>query len=50
MFENLVLKHIYHERNSSADGLAKAGALELDECWIIKEFRGAEMTESYHNF
>ena len=32
MFEHLVLKHIYRERNSSADGLAKAGALEPDEC------------------
>ena len=50
MFERVEYKHIYRERNSNADGLAKAGALEPDGCWIIKEFRGAEMTEVIRSF
>ena len=50
MFEHLMLKHIYRERNSYADGLGKAGALEMNEFWVIKEFRGYEINESYQQY
>ena len=50
MFEHLDLKHIYRERNSLADGLAKAGALVMDRFWYIKEFRASGIFESYQQF
>ena len=50
MFEHLDLKHIYRERNSYVDGLAKVGALEMDGFQVIKEFRGYEMNESYQQY
>ena len=38
MFEYVELKHIYRERNSHADILAKEGASILEGFWHIKEF------------
>ena len=41
MFELVDLKHIYLERNSHADVLAKAGVV-MEGYWYIKEFGASE--------
>ena len=49
-FDYVVLKHIYWERNSYADVLAKAGGMILDGYWSIKEYRADEVVETFHIF
>ena len=49
-FNYVVLKHIYWERNSYADVLAKAGGMILDGYWSIKEYRADEVVETFHIF
>ena len=50
MFENVDFKHIYQERNSKADELAKAGATVPDGYWHITEFRASKKSESFQFF
>ena len=50
MFEHLDLKHIYRERNSHADVLAKVGVSVMDGCWFIKEYRASDYIERYQLF
>ena len=50
MFEHVDLKHIYRERNSHADVLAKVGTLVMGGYLYIKEFRSSEINESYQQF
>ena len=42
--------HIYRERNSFADALAKAGGLILEGYWTIKEHRADEVVETFQIF
>ena len=49
-FELVQFQHIYRERNSLADSLAKDG-VRISECyWLIKEFREDTSFESYQIF
>ena len=50
IFENVYFKHIYRERNSKVDELAKAGATVLKGYWHISEFRASERSESFQFF
>ena len=49
-FDYVMLKHIYRERNTSANALAKAGGLILEGYWTIKEHRADEVVEAYQFF
>ena len=49
-FDYVMLKHIYRERNTSADALAKAGGLILEGFWSIKEHCADEVVETYQIF
>ena len=49
-FEMVQFQHIYRERNSLADTLAKDGARISKGFWRIKEVRGVSTIESYHIF
>ena len=49
-FDYVVLKHIYRERNSYADVLAKAGGMVLDGYWSIREYRADEVVETFQIF
>ena len=49
-FDYVMLKHIYRERNTFADALAKAGRLILEGYWSIKEHRADEVVETYQIF
>ena len=49
-FDYVFLKHIYRERNSFADALAKAGGLILEGYWTIKEHRAYEAVETFQFF
>ena len=42
MLERVEYKHIYRERNSKVDALAKDGATVPEGYWHIFEFRGDE--------
>ena len=44
------LQHIYRERNSLADSLAKDGAVVPKGFWHIKEFREDAIYETYQIF
>ena len=46
-FEYVSFKHIYRERNSIADALAKAGGRILEGFWDIKEQRGDDIVETF---
>ena len=50
LLEKVDYKHIYRERNSKADALAKEGANVLKRHWIIHEFRASETYESFQVF
>ena len=50
LFEHLELKHIYRERNSLADGMAKARAQFSEGFWYIKEYHSTDILESYQQF
>ena len=43
-------KHIYRERNSKVDALAKAGANVVEGHWIIQEIRASETYETFQIF
>ena len=47
MFEHLDLKHIYRERNSLADGMAKVGEQVAEGFWYITEYHSVDIVESY---
>ena len=49
-FDYVVLKHIYQERNSYADVLAKAGGSISEGSWSIKEHRDDAVVETYQVF
>ena len=49
-FDYVSFKHIYWERNSSADALAKAGVMILEGSWAIKEQRGNDVVETFQVF
>ena len=49
-FDYVSFKHIYRERNSFADALAKAGGRILEGFWSIKEYRGDEVVETFQIF
>ena len=49
-FDYVVLKHIYRERNTYADVLAKAGGMILEGFWSIKEHRADEIVETFQFF
>ena len=49
-FEYVLFKHIYQERNTSTDALAKAGGLILEGFWTIKEHRVNEVVETFQIF
>ena len=49
-FESVVFKHIYRERNSTADALAKAGGRILEGFWSIMEHRADEVVETFQVF
>ena len=42
LLEKVDYKHIYQERNSKADALAKEGANVLEGHWHIHEFQATE--------
>ena len=46
-FEIVQFQHIYRERNSIADSLAKEGARICEGHWFIKEQREDSVYESY---
>ena len=50
LFERVDYKHIYCERNSKADALAKEGVNVLKGHWHIHEFRASETYESFQVF
>ena len=50
MFERAYYKHIYRERNSKADVLAKDGATVAEGFWHITEFRADEQHETIQSF
>ena len=50
MFESVDFKHIYRERNTLADVLAKDGSNVLVSSWQITEYRVADCFESVLNF
>ena len=50
IFEHVDLKHIYRERNSHADVLAKAGVSIMEGYWSIKEYQASECWETFHIF
>ena len=49
-FDYVSFKHIYRERNFSADALAKAGGRILEGYWSIKEYRADEVVETFQIF
>ena len=49
-FDYVVFKHIYLERNLSADSLAKAGGSILEGSWIIMEHHADEGLETFQVF
>ena len=50
MFELVELKHIFCERNTSANDLAKSGAVVMEGYWYIKEFIDSGSFETYQIF
>ena len=46
-FDSVSFRHIYRERNSFADALAKAGGSILEGFWSIKEFQARVIVETY---
>ena len=48
--EKVDFKHIYHERNTKADALAKEGANVLEGHWIVHEFQEFETYASFQVF
>ena len=50
LLEKLDYKHIYRERNSKANALAKEGANVVEGHWIIHEFQAIEIYESFQVF
>ena len=49
-FDSVSFKHIYQERNSSADALAKAGGRIFEGSWSIKEHRADAVVETFQVF
>ena len=49
-FDYVVFKHIYRERNSAADALAKAGGRILEGSWSIMEHQADEVVETFQVF
>ena len=49
-FEMVQYQHIYHERNSLDDSLAKDGARISEGYWLIKEIREDSFYETYQIF
>ena len=49
-FDYVSFKHIYRERNSSTDALAKAGGNILEGSWSIKEHRADAVVETFQVF
>ena len=50
MFDSVVFMHIYRERNTLANVLAKDGANVMSSSWQISEHRAAECFESVKLF
>ena len=50
LLERVDYKHIYCERNSKADALAKEGVNVLKGHWHIHEFRASKTYESFQVF
>ena len=50
LFVQSVFKHIYHERNASADMLANEGGRIQNGGWIIFEFDGPERHDTFQVF
>ena len=50
LLEKVDFKHIYRERNSKADALAKAGANVVEGHWIIHEIQATETYETFQVF
>ena len=48
--EKVDFNHIYRERNSKADALAKAGANVVEGHWIIHEIRASETYQTFQVF
>ena len=50
MFELVELKHIFRERNTSANDLAKSRAFVMEGSWYIKAFTDSGSFETYQIF
>ena len=50
LFEQIDFKHIYRERNPSADKLANDGGKVQNGCWLISKFNGSERHDTYQIF
>ena len=50
IFEQTDFKHIYRERNASADKLANEGGNVQNGYWLISEFFGSEILDTYQVF
>ena len=50
LFKQTDFKHIYRERNASADTLANEGGKVQNGYWHISEFNGSERRDSYQVF
>ena len=49
-FDYMSFQHIYRERNSSADALAKAGGSILEGSWSIMEHKADAVVETFQGF
>ena len=49
-FDYVSFQHIYRERNSSADALAKAGGSILEGSWSIMEHKVYAVVETFQVF
>ena len=50
MLDSMVFKHIYRERNSVADGFAKAGSLVQEGAWHVMKHWNSEFSETLTTF
>ena len=50
LFEQTDFKHIYRERNASANMLANDGGNVQNGCWLRSEFNESERHDTYQVF
>ena len=50
VFDYVSFQHIYRERNSSTDALAKVGGRILEGSWSIMEHRADAVVETFQVF